>query len=196
MTVIKNVDLIKATKAYRTQIEESKNGLESVSNQLESFITESFTVLKGEGYNTVRSALGLFRSAIRQQTKILDILLNNIKAANIEMLNYMGEYTELDTSKLEEMELAFGRAKQLYDHWNTEISKVDDNKDAKDLAVAKQRASSYKSLMTDISKLIEALKGLDAADGGAVGKLSGIISDIKAQNSAISQLNFSFRPRA
>lgn len=75
-----------------------------LSNSIESFIENSSEKLIGKQFDSIRGHLMIYLEAYKRLSEISNLLANNMKAVNNKMLAYMGSYSEIDNSKIAEIE--------------------------------------------------------------------------------------------
>ncbi len=182
MTKVLSSDLTQANSSnvitLLTQTAEDSNKL---LNRLSMFVHSSKSICVGGGYDAVRAKLLLYYDALSKQSKICVNLSNNVVSANNFMLNYMDGYSELDNSKLPEIDQSITEADRTLT-WLKELVydyEYDEKGEIKSVSSHtrgdQSLINSWSGVLDELKKLREKLEGLEYADSSAF----GIISDVE-----------------
>ena len=104
-------DLEQASKTAKSGLSNVSSSSAQVSSSIDSFISESEEVLKGTGFDYVRTRLQMYQTSIEKLVSICETLANNIIAANNFMINATKGF-DLSTENLEELEQCLNEAKR------------------------------------------------------------------------------------
>lgn len=157
-----------------TVLEEIIEMSNDVKISLEEFINSSKNNFKGSAYDAARSKLQLYVEALNKQITLCDILINNIHAANNQMINYMEEYNFLDSGYLDGYKNEINSIKNKISSLSVP-TQDDDMTDAEFNEKMSEYNSSinyYIGRIAELEKLCKKLEGLDAADSSAWGIIS------------------------
>ncbi len=196
MAVIYSSDLSSAnsSSSLNTLIECSSKAKE-LSNKIKSFIDSSTKKLKGNGYDAIRKKLSLYVEALEKESIVLENLANGIKTANNEMISYMQGHTELDDSLVPELTNNLDDLKKNLSFLESyTVKEVEVNGEMKEEKIQNgnfTQIEDCKNSITELSKKIELLEGLEGASSGAWSKIGQIEGDINSVKNAVSGLTIS-----
>lgn len=140
---------------------------------------------KGMGYDYAkRKALG-YIEIINIMMSLGENLLNAISVATSNFINFMEEYSELDSSKLDELRNEFHRLEKCYNacKYNLYLLNSGQANSSSDESIEyyKNSMNTYSVLMKDIQKLIFKLEELTSVDNSLYGEyiqpvLTGVVN--------------------
>lgn len=165
------------------------NGLNDLYSYLLSFITNSGNELSGCGYDAVRNKLNLYSDALMKQDKLFKILNNQIIAANNCFNNYSEGYSEIDDSKLDEIESSLSKIQSCYD-WllNIDSDEYESLFQSNNKSYDEYLNSVYMDLQ-NLKKYYQKIKNLIPTDRECYSMISRIENDLHGFNIAVSKIN-------
>ena len=102
----------------KTSIQAVLDKIDSVTSAIDNFSSQSETVLIGQGYNSVRRILSFYRDAFVKMKQALINFDDSMTSNNNSMINFMDEFSDLDTAREPEI-------KSLIDRLERQIAAVE-----------------------------------------------------------------------
>ena len=180
-------DLVSANNSSMLKkLEEASNNLKNIKNNINNFKNTSTNELVGSGYDTLRMKLDLYIDCLEK----LDIICNNLSQAipnaNNTMIGFMEGYSELDDSKIPEVEAQLQAAKDRLAWLQSYHTETDSNgntirvRNGTDAEIAECMA-----LIKELEHLLEKLKLLAPTDRSAFSKINAVNTDIISYANAL-----------
>ena len=155
-----------------------------VKYEIESFNSSTLDTLKGGGYDAVRKKLELYKKVYDVAYTLCVNILSHSSNVNNSMLNYMEGYSELDDSKIKEID---SKLKEIKGYINYLYDKS---------SSASEDGTNYSALMSEwngiyntLSHYRELLAGLSGKDSALYGTLEAIINDVANFARAVNGIN-------
>ena len=155
-----------------------------VKYEIESFNSSTLDTLKGGGYDAVRKKLELYKKVYDVAYTLCVNILSHSSNVNNSMLNYMEGYSELDDSKIKEIDSKLKEIKGYINYLYDKSSSASDD------------GTNYSALMSEwngiyntLSHYRELLAGLSGKDSALYGTLEAIINDVANFARAVNGIN-------
>ena len=158
---------------------------EKLISSINNFVTSSTTTLRGEAYDAARAKIETYITVLEQRKAIAKELSAAITTALSSMNDFMGEYSELDDSKIIEI-------KSEINNINASIEQITYNYNQ---AVAagtpvnyniNSVLSPYITASQELSKLLEKILILGAIDDMAYAKIQSVASTVASYSASIN----------
>ena len=165
-----------------------------IKDNIEAFRTSTVNNLVGPGYDTIRNKMSLYQDGFNKISTICNNLRSNILAANNSALNAMQGYDELNTEDLPELNDRLEKIKKIISILETLVPDYDEN--GKFLGTyhtlgSGESINMYKSLKTELEKLIKVLNELVPKLNAARAIIDGSESDSNNFVSAVDSVSSS-----
>lgn len=194
MTKVYSSDLTAAnSSAMISQLDSTANSSSEAASKINSFISGSQNILMGQGYDAVRTKLGVYADALNKQQIICNNLSNNVRAANNVMLTFMEGYTFLDNAYIKDIENSIEDIESFLS-WLESYSNVtttDANGNTTTTSVrngSDAEIAKWRGIKVELEHKLEKLKQLDPTDQSAFALLDAVTSDIRSFAKALSEL--------
>lgn len=180
MSKVTRSDLTLAnSSATLLSLYDSVPALQNVSSTLENFLNNSKSTLVGPGFDSVRNKLNIYNEALPVVINTIDLLHDNIKAANNSMINYMGQFYSLDDSNVGDIRSKVNSLKSMINSYKS----MDSNQIDWNYIAYLENVVAYFEL------LLSKLEGLAGADASAYGKISASLTDINNITAKINSID-------
>ena len=183
-----------------------------LSRIIDSFISSSPIELKGYGYDAVRGKLGQYKNAFNSMSVIFDVLANNIKSANNDMINYISPEEELSDEYKEQLLALIRQCEAEIDSLWEKINRMIEHYDYVDdghggtyvnhwsehayseaeRAEFRKQILEYKVQIAKFKKIIKKIDELPAKDAELFARLSCLDGDITSFNTNINSIDPSY----
>lgn len=173
-----NTMRVEAGKVFAAEMQDAKK----LTKALENFINQIGVnkKLSGPAYEYIKQELINYKNKMEIRCTLATNLKESINNALVSMETYMGEFDDLDTDTLKQVNIDLANA-NLY--ISSSYDKLDKNKGtltSEEKKKIKGTIATYEDSVETLTKLKEKLEGLAAADASAMGNLSGVTSDLSA----------------
>ena len=183
-------------KVYKSELTISKTATlldneitdaDKLINVINNFITSTKSSLKGEAYDAARAKIEMYISILEQRKTIAKELSSAIASAFASMNDFMGEYSELDDSKIIEIKTEINNI-------NASIDQITYNYNQAIMTNTpityniNSVLSPYITASQELSKLLEKILILGAIDDMAYAKIQNIASTIATYQSGINEI--------
>ena len=165
-----------------------------IKDNIETFRTSTINSLVGPGYDTIRNKMSLYQDGFSKIVTICNNLRSNIIAANNSALNAMQGYDELNTEDLPELNERLDKIINTLSILETLVPDYDSK--GKFLGTyhtlgSAESINMYKSLKTELEKLIKVLNELIPKLNDARAILDGSETDSNNLVSAVDSVSSS-----
>ena len=193
MTIVYKDDLVNETiPLFFENVATSTN---NVARVVDGFINSSNGVLQGNGYDAIRMRMLYFNDALLKSSELCELFANNLRAANAQLADYMGELDVIDDSLIGETQNSLDQANAdlerlesyyLYTERNSEgrVTYSEWRRVGTDAQIAE-----CKELIAYLEYLLNKMIGLVAADDGAYSLLNDVTTDIDSFGKAVSGMS-------
>lgn len=167
-------------------LEGEKADTDKLKIALHSFINGTTEILTGPAYDAARKKAESYMSTLDTRSRLATELAASLQAALSSMAGYMDGYSELDDSKLPEIENQMSSIRAtinqiIYNYNNTQGSS----------GGYSSLIAPYEAQYQELDKLKQKLEGLAGADSAAYGKLGSLTGQISSYETNISMMNTS-----
>lgn len=172
-----------------------RDSLHSLSKDLESFNSSSESVLKGNGFDAIRSRIRYYIDGVEKSAKICDSFQNNVIAANNDLIVYMDDLSDIDNSLYEEIDNLLSQAiadlsrlESYYEY--TYTNPYTGKTESTWLRVGSDaQIAECKDQIEYLKHVLEKMAGLEPADAKAFRNLNSVSLDIINLNTAVNGIN-------
>ena len=153
---------------------------------LHSFINGTTETLKGPAYDAARKKAESYMTTLATRARLATELASSLQAALSSMSSYMDGYSELDDSKLPEIESQMSSIRAtinqiIHNYNNTEGS----------TGGYSSLIAPYEAQYQELEKLKQKLEGLAGADSAAYGKLGSLAAEVTSYQTNIASIQAS-----
>ena len=134
-----------------------------IINKFKSFKSDSSNNLKGEVWDLARESLDYYIAALEARKNSAKLFADTIRSVNDSMIAAMGDFSDLDTSLLDEQRSIYSKCDQII---NGDASKFSE----------KDRQLFNSSLMNSTKKLINQIEKVNEAEKTCLAKLDSLTS--------------------
>lgn len=173
--IIKAADLSNASTILEKFFDSIKSQGNNLNKSIDIFRNDSTfkEKFKSRGYDAARNYMGIYMTALNKLKSICDVATNNIISANNSVIKAMEGYSEIDLSKITEIE---GNLSQLrtslqeaYTGLNTATKKNVQNS-------YKQTISVLEANISKMEKYLKVIKNTQTAYNNAKSQISGEVN--------------------
>ena len=179
MTVVVKSSLIFDNK-QASNIINAISKLNSAIDEINNFINESKSVLKGGGYDSLRIMLTYHVEFLSYAEKLYELVYEKILEANNGMIDYMGEYNRLDDSKLDVIKEQYNRVKSDLDEIELKNNAFDE--------IKKYYISMLQDNIRELESLISKLSNLGETDRNLASGFDDALDKLRAFNRKVNGL--------
>ena len=169
-------------------LEKEASDSNTLKATINSFITGTTETLVGPAYDAARAKAESYITILATRARLANELSAAISAAAGEMSAYMDGYSELDDSKLSEInsELNSINATINQIRYNYYNSQSDEDSAPKTSAGYSSLVAPYVAQYNELTKLKEKLENLAGADASAYGTLSSLSNEVSSYSTTVS----------
>ena len=183
-------DLFSANSSYMvTCLEDANNNIKKITSLIQSFNSNSTNELIGGGYDAVRAKMAFYIDSLEKLSMICTNLISAIPNANNTLINFMEGYSELDDSKIPEVESELKRAKA-YLAWlkSSHVETDDEGNERYVRNGTDAEIADCEALIAKLEDLLEKLRMLAPTDASAYSNIEAVEADISAYANALLQI--------